>query len=219
MTNAQLYDLILQKCRRSGDLTLRAVIASELRGMLNSLEHSPFHPWFLERTSSGLVTVAGTETVAMPSDFLLLVEDTKVWAIHSDGSRTKLTRAYHEDLEESAVDTPTDVAVDPARPTHFDYFADQLFLFPIPDDVYTIRMKYYATTTPPPDNATEVSNPWVLKAEDFFVVNAAQRLVQNYIKDFKLSGELAAEASMKRSELHKYNEARKHSEMDYRIDR
>jgi len=213
MTNAQLYDLILVKARRAGDSALRAVIAAELRGMLNSLERSPFHPWFLETISSGVVTVADEETVVLPSNYLLLVEDAKVYAISEAGVRTKITRSYHEDIEEA------NNGLDPGVPSVYDIFANKFYFGPTPDGIYTIRFKYYAATTPPPDDAEQISNPWALDAEDFFVVLSAQRLVQNYIKDYNLAGALAAEASGKRVELHKYNEARKHVDMDYEVDR
>jgi len=213
MLNSELYDLILVKARRVNDTQLRTVIPAELRQMLQSLEHSPFHPWFLETTSSGLTTTVDVDTLDAPEDYLLLVEDTKVWITDSEGTRTRLVRRFHEDIEEAYN------GVSSGRPESFDIFRELIYLGPIPNDIYTIGMKYYAKTIPPPDNDLNVSNPWVLEAEDFFITEIARRLQVNYIKDMKVAGELSNTSALLRSELHKYNESRKHVEMDYTVDR
>lgn len=214
MNNNEVYDRILVKARRPGDATLRSNILNEMTEMLSNWERGPFFPWFLEKTSSGLVTTANVETVALPSDYLLLVEDTKVWIIQADGTRTYLQRGFHEDMEEKWN------GVSATLPTTFDIFADQIYLGATPDrSDYTIRMKYYKKTTPPPDDTTTVSNPWVINAQGLFVSETARRLVANYIKDDKTAQSLEREVAQVRADLFKYNEARKHVEMDYRVDR
>lgn len=212
-TNAQLYDLILTRARRAGDPTLRTVLPNELRQMVQAWERSPFMPWFLEKTSSGLVTVTSADTINEPSDYLLIVENTKVYSTNTSNTRTKLTRAYHEDIEESFN------GIDPGPPTHFDIFGGKIYFGPTPDAVYTIRMKYYAKTTPPPDDNNVIDNQWAINAEDLFITESAYRLQASYIKDMKVAAELRAQSNSIRSELHKYNEARKHVEMDYAVDR
>lgn len=213
MTNQELYDLILIKARRAGDTNLRAVIFAEMRGLLNGWEKSPFHPWFLETRSSGFATTADGEPVAVPTGFLLLVEDTKVRIVNADGAKKILTRMYHEDIEEHFDN------VDPTLPRNYDIFADQFVFGPAADAAYAVHFKYYAATTPPPDNTSTVSNPWVLNAEDLVVHAVAERLVREYVKDYRHADELAGKATQLRTDLHKFNEARKHVDMDYSIDR
>lgn len=214
MNNNDLYDRILRRARRPGDLTLRSNILDEITEMLQGWETSPFMPWFLEKVSTGLTTTINVETVAAPSDYALLVEDTKVWLIDAAGTRTFLERGYHEDIEEAFN------GITAARPTTFDIFGGNIYLGATPDlSTYTIRMKYYAKTTPPLDAGTPVTNPWALNAQSLFVTEAARRLVDFYVKDVKTAAELQKDVNNARAELYKYNESRKHVEMDYRVDR
>jgi len=180
---------------------------------IQSLERSPFHPWFLEKTSSGLVTVADVQTVALPTDFLLMVEDTKIYLIDSDEVYHEQTRGYHEDMERIYN------AADAGTPAGYDIFAGNIYFGPKPDGVYTIRLKYYQRTTPPSDDGVEVSNLWTLNAEDFMVTSLAARLCDIYTMDERRAASLKIESSSLRLELFKYNEARKHTDMDYVVDR
>jgi len=64
MLNSEFYDYVLRRSRRAGDTVLRADAVLEFPRILSSWERSPFHPWFLEKVSSGLVTVADTQTIS-----------------------------------------------------------------------------------------------------------------------------------------------------------
>lgn len=213
MTNEELFDLILKKARRAGDTNLRSNIEDEIRQFIQKIERSPFHPWFLEKTSSGLVTVANIQTISMPSDYLLQVEDTDFFLINDDNEYCRLDRGYHEDIENQFGGQESDI------PGSYDFFGDLIYFGPIPDDEYTAQFKYYQKTTLPEDNSNDVDNLWVLNAEDFFVTSIAFRLVDNYIKDDKRARSLKGEANEARIELHKYNESRKHVNMNYKVNR
>lgn len=213
MTNEQFYARVLRKARRANDASLLVDAVAEFEEMLQSWERSPFHPWFLETVASGFVTVADTQTVDMPSNYLLLVEDTRVLIVDGDGADQKLRRGYHEDLEDYYLNE------DAALPKHYDIFANKMYFGPVPDAAYTVKFKYYASTTAPESDGNDVSNPWILNAQAFCVSSLAQVLVQDYIKDDKRAAALAMEAQKHRIELHKYNEARKHVDMDYEVDR
>lgn len=213
MTNEELYDRILVKVRRPGDAIIRAFIEDELTELLQEWERGPFHPWFLEKRSSGLTAVVDTHQVNLPSDFLLQVEDTDLYLVDSEGERELIPRGYHEDLESRFL------GEDSALPEGYDIFGGQLWFGPSPDEAYEIQLKYYKTTTPPPDTSASVSNEWVLNAQGLVVAAASERLMRTYIKDTKRATEFAAEAAQKMVSLHKYHEARAHANMDYRIDR
>lgn len=217
MTNQQLYDLILVKARRAGDLNLRAVIFAEMRGLLNGWERSPFHPWFLQKFANVPIT-NGASSVACPDDFLLLEEDSRVWFYDTETlTKTLLRRSHHEDLEVASV------GVTSGTPTHYDQFYNSgdyiYFGTPVNKATYALTFNYFASTVPPPDDTAAVSNPWALNAEDLLVYAVAERLVREYVKDYKHADELAAKVAQLRADLHKYNEARKHVDMDYAIDR
>lgn len=212
-TNSEFYDRVLRKARRAGDTTLRSDAQDELEELLLAWERGTFHPWFLEKTSSGLVTIAGTQTVDLPADYLLMVEDTDFFVQDSDGDWQTLERGYHEDLENKYINADSDL------PKTYDIFADKFYFGPKPDGAYSLRIKYYAKTTVPPDDNADVSNLWILNAKGFVVASVAHKLVRDYIKDENRASTLQTEANTLRAELHKYNEARKHADMNYEIDR
>ena len=213
MLNSEFWDYTLRRARRAGDTVLRTDAILEFTRMLQSWERSPFSPWFLEKVSSGLATVAGQQTLAIPTDYLLLVEDTDAFIVDADGDDQTLERGYHEDLENKYANA------DAGLPKTYDIFADLFYFGPKPDAVRTVKIKYFAKTTVPPDDAATLTNAWVVNAEDFCITSLAARLVQDYIKDDKRAAVLSAQAVALRSELHKYNEARKHVDMNYEIDR
>lgn len=212
MTNEEFYNLVLLRSRRQGDQVLLEAAPSEFSMMLQSMEHSPFHPWFLERSSTGLVTVANEPTIAQPDDYLLLVENARVFLVDNEGKRTRLRRTYHENIETKYIGEDSDL------PKYFDIFAGLFWFGPIPDAEYEVKCKYYAKTTAPPNDQVQATNAWILNALDFTVTSVAERLVRYYVKDSKRADDLRVDAGRLLSDLHKYNEARKHAEMDYEVD-
>jgi hypothetical protein len=214
MLNSEFYDRVLVKARRAGDTALRAPAINETLELMQSWENSPFHPWFLEKVSVGVVATPGSQTLNLPADFLLTVEDTNWYTVSpTDGAKKVLYRGYHEDLILKFKDAAG------ALPKGYDYFAGLIYLGPKPDLAYTLDFKYYAKQTAPPDNGDTLTNQWILNAQALCVVAVAQRLMENYIKDYKRADGLKVEEGTLRSELHKYNEARKHADMDYNVDR
>lgn len=213
MLNSEFWDFTLRRCRRAGDTVLRADAILEFTRMLQSWERSPFNPWFLEKVATGLTTVANQQTLAIPTDYLLLVEDTDVFVVNADGDDQTLERGFHEDLENKYANA------DAGLPKTYDIFANLLYFGPVPEATFAIKLKYFANTTVPPDDGATLTNAWVVNAEDFCITALASRLVQDYIKDDKRAAILTTQAAGLRAELHKYNEARKHVDMNYEIDR
>lgn len=212
MTNKQFYDLILQATRRPGDVNLRTSLLSEARGWLQMQERGSFHPWFLEKTSSGLVTVAATPTMVMPSDYLLLVEDARVRITDSSGAPQKLVRRYHEDIEDFYGNTT-------GFPEAYDIFEGKMHFGPTPDAIYPVRIKYYLGQAIPADDDIAVTNLWFLNAESFVVNSLAAILAGSYTRDKGLADDKGNLATMARNELYKYNESLKHVDMDYAVER
>ena len=212
MTNSEFYDYILKRVRRDGDTVVRADVILEVTRLMQSWEKGSFHPWFLETVASGLVTVADTQTISEPTDYGLLIEDTDVFVVDEDGDDNTLERGYHENLENKYANE------DAGLPKTYDFFGGLIYFGPVPDAVYTIKLKYYANSTVPPDDNDPVTNPWVLNAEDYCITAAAERIVRYYLKNSKLAGELKLDLALLRKELFNYSESRKHVDMNYEVD-
>jgi hypothetical protein len=212
MTNEEFIDRVLVKCRRSGDVNLRAVVPDELNEMIDSWEHASFMPWFLE-TFTDIGTGSNAEYVALPADYLLLIEDTKLRITDTAGAKHDLNRMYHEDLMDKYENAT------PTLPEVYDIFQGRVWLGPHSDQTYFIRFKYYQKSASILDDGTTLTNLWALNAKSLVVSSIAAKLVADYLKDMRVAGELQSEADRIRIELVKYNESRKHVDMDYTVDR
>ncbi len=88
--------------------------------------------WFTEGESTSS-TVAGQQQQAMPTDFL----EGDSLTLTVDNIRYLLKRRPWSWMRGHNIDTLTT-----SRPTDWSYFADQIYMFPIPDLVYTLTMSY-----------------------------------------------------------------------------
>lgn len=79
------------------------------------------------------LTTANTPTVAVPTDLLAL----DLLTITNGGVRTPLTKIAYETLRGISTTTLT------SMPEFWAYFADQLWLYPTPNAVYTLNLSYH----------------------------------------------------------------------------
>ena len=210
-TNAEFYDLVMGRLGRSTDnVILRPSAPKELVRVLQNLDNSPLHPWFLE-TRGTLATVAGEEAVALPTDFLDLREDSRVWVQNSEGAWKVVTRGHTEDLRSKYINA------EGGLPKGYDLLGSEMLLGPVPDEIYTLRFLYYKKTTAPADNSNQATNEWIVNAEDLVSLLLAARLARWHLRNRELADDLRAEAKIVRRDLYHQNESRKHTDMDYAI--
>lgn len=212
-TNSDFYDAVMQITGREGDTVSRAYAVTSCARILQNLDNNPFHPWFLEYEAALSVT-AEVNTVDLPSDFLDFLEDGDVWWYPTSGDKEKVERGFLEEIQD--VYANQDSA---ATPEAYDIVGDQLYLGPTPSAAGTLRFWYVRKTTAPADDTSNISNLWILNAEDYVAHLVAARVIRDKLRNLPYSREIQGEANTLRVELFRMNESRKHSNMDYEVNK
>lgn len=141
-------------------------IIDELKLAQTMLEHGPELPWFLLKASSGLVTVANTQTVAVPSDFLREYDETGGLRVLDPTDSNKPKQLEKEDYQTLRNSTWLE---ETGLPTHYALVGRSWYLFPKPDAVYSLEELYYGQ-----DNllTTDIENDWLKEAPDLLIASA-----------------------------------------------
>ena len=213
VNNDDFFSYVALLVSRS-DSTARtySVLACEV--VLQNLDNSPFHPWFLEQYAD--LTCAGDSvdnTVALPSDFLDFKEDGYIWYFPVSGDKSIINRGFLEDLEDVYANQ------DAAHPVEACALAGStMYLGPTPDEAGHVKFWYTQSTTAPADITTAITNPWILNAADYVAHRVAEKVARDRLRNPKRADELMATATTLRTELFRMNEGRKHSNMDYEVN-
>jgi hypothetical protein len=143
--------------RIADELALPAVAAripNAIQAAIRFYESERF--WFNEAESTAS-TVVSQQNYAMPTDFLeadiLTVTDT------DEDVRYKLTRRSWDWLRGHLLDPDSR-----ARPDDWSYYADQIWLYPVPDQVYTLTLSYLKRLSAL--SAYADTNEWMVHGEE-----------------------------------------------------
>jgi len=141
-------------------------------------------PWFLRKTGS-VVTVAGTQTYTLPSDYIQDTEEVDGNLFYftgtADKSRTVFLRKLSYEVAQQKYfgswpgGDPSDQSqtVAPGIPTDYVLGSTLLHLYPTPDKVYNLVWKYWAK------DATQASgqeNSWLKNAPWVLIGDAAKKI-------------------------------------------
>ena len=160
--------------------TLKARIADELsrsdidsqieNHVLDAIKRYRTKPWFFGQTEATLNTAANDRDYALPGDFLA-VETLKVTFNNDDYLLHSRSLAWINNLS-------TDVT---GQPNIYALYREQLRLYPVPDDTYTLTLSYlYFATTPSADtDETE----WTGDAEELIRASACRTLCLTVLRD------------------------------------
>jgi hypothetical protein len=86
----------------------------------------------------------------------------------------------------SAMEELSDSATNTGQPSEYVWYSESLRLYPVPDDVYTIRLAgVFVAAAPAADD--EASNPWMTKAERLIRSRAKLELALHVLRDQELS--------------------------------
>lgn len=156
-------------------------IVNELNAAVRRLQKLPDLPWFLFKDTNvlgtNLVTVIGTETVALPSDFLREPEELIACLFSQDtGEDDTWTPILKDDYSVlKARYTGT------GRPKHYDLIGSSLYLRQIPDAAYTLRLLYYQQDAVITAGSTETT--WLTQREDLLIAEAGMVIAAQYVRD------------------------------------
>lgn len=163
--------LNLQHVGVAGDIenALKAVQQRFERLGLRSGQIGVFRPWFLVVGPQALVTVEDEITVSLPDDFLAETEDDALWLYTA-------TAEVDEQWQPLAKDSLDFLRADHpgvGSPKAYSVLGLSLYLFPVPDDIYMLRMSYYAADAA---FALTEENKWMKYAPDVLIGEAGRRV-------------------------------------------
>jgi len=127
-----------------------------LQDAQETLEKEPELPWFLRTEISSISTTAAEERVVIPVDFLMMPEsdDDGIWVfISGDDNPWRRLRQDHVGFNRGKYSNEDD-----AEPKAYSLDNDYFRLFPTPDQIYTLKMIYYATDAV---LTTNIENEWL----------------------------------------------------------
>jgi len=174
-----MVTMIKARLANSNDSSLDALIIDVANVVQDALEQEPELPWFLEKDTNAagenMSTVASTETVALPSDFLreeeekmevLFVQDTT-----QDDTWTGLTRDDYTSIKQKITGS--------GQPSYYDIYGSNIYLRKIPDAVYTLRLLYKYSDDAIVTGTTE--NQWMKYASDWIMAETGFRMASTYV--------------------------------------
>lgn len=169
MTVDEVIAMIALKCGNRSDQNTNILNALKLVQQYE-LEEGDFIPWFLFKHSASLATVADTETISLPSDFIRvpLEEEGGLWITNDDGRR----EVKKDDL---AVVRRRYQGYTNQLPSKYAIAGDKMYFGPYPDAVYALDLSYYGHDTLPAAGST---NLWTQNAPDLLIAHAGVHVAQ-----------------------------------------
>ncbi len=135
--------------------------------------------WFTEGESTAS-TVVSQQPYAMPTDFL----EADYLTVTRSGIRYPLKRRPWSWLRRQDIDGNLETL-----PKNWSYFADQMWLYPIPDQVYTLTLSYLKRLAALVNFAD--TNEWMIGGEELIRTRAEWDLMFHTAKDYQAAAMLA----------------------------
>jgi hypothetical protein len=180
------------------DSDLDIIIPAEMAQAQFEFERNGTPPWFLLVEDQALVTIANDRKVALPGDFLLEAEGENLWLVVNGEVVSALTKADYDVSLETFLEVT-------GVPYGYAMLGQYFHLFPKPDAVYNLRLKYFAADVTPDTLLTTDTNLWLTHAPDLLMARAGKRIAA-YLRDPELAqlfmtDEVAAHARLMRENV------------------
>lgn len=172
-----LYTRILDELDRT-DLT--AQVQLEIK---SAIKHYEKERWWWNEDQTATVTTPGTATLALPADFLELDTLHIERNGHPEAPLSRETWGWYRGI---GADDPN---IGNSAPSAVVIYADQFYLYPIPDATYTAVVSYLVQEATL--SATADSNHWTNEAEDLIRQRAKAAFKINYEGDASAKQEAA----------------------------
>lgn len=142
------------------------------------LELQPIKPWFLVSEDSYKRLTADEPRLILPSDFLQEIEDGTLYYVPDDSEGPD----DHVLLEKDDYDVlkANFKGVVSGAPQAYSLLGSYFRIFPIPDDVYMVRMVYYKKDTV---LSTNVENGWLKNTPLLLMGKAGQMIANGPLRD------------------------------------
>lgn len=198
MVRDTLLSLLGQRLGNRTDLTTRMITEVQLLQEVR-LEQNSWIPWFLETEMATSATVAGEERLALPTDFLAEIEEQTLWLYDSTQDVVWIP------LRKMAYDNMLAKYPDTGRPKAYSLGPDEYRFGPVPDDIYTVKMRYKAK-----DDIldTNIENKWLKHASDVVLAELGIVMAEKHMQHPKLAETFRNDAGVAWTRLYNKHVAR-----------
>lgn len=181
----------------------RSQVLATMQAWVAERERDSFLPWFLEKESSGLVTMIDQDYIALPVDFLREYDEGIMLVEDEEGIEHKMVKVASLDRlfqEEDEGGLPEGYFISGAR----------IYMRPTPDAAYSVRFFYYGKSAVMEDDSDEAEY-WGAEAENALVFGAGAIFAATTLQNKELAQSLTALEKRAMTALLIANEARIHS--------
>jgi hypothetical protein len=171
-------DLIMKRLgNRTGADLQQDVINELVTAQADVLEADPIVPWFLLSEESNAQTTVGDERVELPADFIMpweygflyrydaALDDPYIEMSRDDWGHIKMVNNFS------------------GIPTHYDISGNYIFMRPVADAIYPLRMRYMArgaSLAGAYGDAANIENVWLKHAADWLMGTAGAVIADQY---------------------------------------
>ena len=150
--------------------------------------------WFLETLDKTLATVVDQDTLdlADAANYLTETDRGGFWWVDSDGNRNEIRRGDYDDMVEL-------YGSDTGSPKRYAIVGSTVYLFPTPDDVYTIWHLHYSREDSL--ESANIENAWLKYAPDWMIGGVGEIIARQYNNDEKMAQKFSEQAQQARARL------------------
>lgn len=175
--------MTLLRLRLEGRTDLDDRIVAEMKFAQSVvMEANPWLPWFLITEDNTLSTVAGVQSVDLPSDFLAEFEEGTV-SLTIEGKVIPLTK---KDMSVALRQFPGQ-----GTPQVYSVVGESVLFFPCPDAVYPISLVYYGRDVDM--TLANVETAWLKHAADVVVALVGQAVATKHIMNQTLAASFSSD--------------------------
>lgn len=209
MTGQEVVDLLQYRLGNRTDLATVALL--EMKLAQTNLEGMPTIPWFLEQSyTTSFATVANQEYVDLPVSFIREKDEGGLWyqdtSISTPDQWVEVVKDGYSVMKKYYKDAVV------GKPTKYDLVGSRVYLRPIPDAVYNLRIVAYFR-----DSAIALgsANLWLTDAADVIIAASGEVLASRHLQDKTLASGFQSDFVIAYARLKKAHEARMHANRSY----
>lgn len=208
MKNSEQLDIWMSRLGQRKSLRVREDMVAEINAAIRNLENKPFVPWFLEQKAQ-LTVSAGDTSVSLPDNFILETEHHRPYYV-LDGTVYYLGKRIRGAVFGFQTTSTS--------PQIYGIIGNTMEFRPVADQAYTFNLYYYAKNGGSfADDDNEVTNVWVLEAEEWIFAEAAIKVAALHLQNQALGADFVGLAAAAKRDIYAKHEAREHTNQDYEV--
>ncbi len=205
-TNAEILDEAMSRLGQRKSTNLRTSVVNEINIAIDELERGDFFPWFLQQTLSLSVSIGDT-FVSLGTNFAREQEDARPYYVDGENNIHYLTKTFFAQLQGEEPSTEL---------TYYALRGNELHFRLAASNASTLNVLAYVRQTGNfADNATEVSNLWLIEAKNWVFCKALKTVAALQVQNAPLASGLALMERQAKIDILNYHESREHTGHDY----